>query len=68
MDFAWYVVVFGAGVIVGLVSMFFVMRNNPKYFEIDEMLKAKRNEIWLVLKQKGLEVSEEVKKAIDGVF
>jgi len=35
----WYVTVAAIFFLVGACLMFFVMRNNPKYFNIDKMAK-----------------------------
>lgn len=41
----YYAIVAIGCFIGGYVTSFFVMRNNPKYFNIDKMAKAKRDEL-----------------------
>jgi len=55
-------------ILIGAISMFFVMRNNPKYLKVDKLLKEKRNAIIKHAKEKGIKVSNELKKAIDEVL
>jgi uncharacterized membrane-anchored protein YhcB (DUF1043 family) len=49
-----------AGLIIGAVVMFFVMRNNPKYFNIDDILKAKRDELSAIGKDKLAELKAKI--------
>jgi uncharacterized membrane protein len=63
MVWAWLL-----GIVVGFVSCFFVMRNNPKYFNIDDMLKVKKAEVLKELEAKKDMTIEEIKKIVDKVF
>ena len=56
------------GIAVGFVGCFFVMRNNPKWFNIDDMLKVKKAEVLKELEAKKDMTIEEAKKIIDKVF
>ena len=38
------------GFLIGVVVEFFVMRNNPKYFKIDDILKGKRDDVFQKLR------------------
>lgn len=60
----WYLI----ALVVGFVGGFFVMRKNPKYFNIDDMLKAKKVEILAELNAKKTMTIDEVKKLIDKVI
>lgn len=46
------------------IVCFFVMRNNPKYFGIDKMLKARRDELASMGKGKLIELQAKVADAI----
>ena len=50
--------------IAGWAVCFFVMRNNPKYFGIDKMLKARRDELTSLGKGKLIELQNKVADAI----
>ena len=60
----WFLIGLVVGVIGGAVGMFFVMRNNPKYFNIDDMLKAERNKLLAL----GREKLEALRKLIDEIL
>lgn len=49
---------------IGAISMFFVMRNNPKYFNIDDMLKAERYK----LSSLGKEKLEALREKLEGLL
>jgi len=56
---AWYWLLVAAG--AGYVGCFFVMRNNPKYFHIDDMLKLERDRFIAL----GREKLEDLKKKVE---
>jgi uncharacterized membrane-anchored protein YhcB (DUF1043 family) len=64
----YYLIVLVVGIVVGFVGGFFIMRKNPKYFNIDDMLKAKKVEILAELNAKKNMTIEEVKKLIEKVI
>lgn len=41
----WYFVVGGVCLATGFVGCFFVMRNNKKWFDADDIIKGKRDEL-----------------------
>ena len=47
----YYVITAIVFFVVGYVVGFFVMRKNPKYFDIDDVLKGKRDDILEKLKE-----------------
>ncbi len=52
------------GALAGFVAGFFVMRNNPSLFDIDEMLKGKRDEIIDGVKKQGDAITDRVQAKI----
>lgn len=52
----YYIITAAIFALVGFIVGYFVMRNNPKYFDLDDMAKAKRDEL--------LKKVEEYKKKI----
>ena len=63
------------GAIGGGVAMYFVMRNNPKYFHVDDMLKSERDKalgrvdaIVKILKDKGIAMTDEYAEALKNLL
>jgi hypothetical protein len=64
----WTLIGYAVCYIVGSVVVYFVMKNNPKYFNIADMLKAKKAELLAKLNAKKDMTIDEVKKLIDKVI
>jgi len=59
------------GFVGGFIAAYFVMRNNPKYFHVDEMLKdekekqlARAEAVVRIFKDKGVAMTDEFAAAI----
>jgi sugar phosphate permease len=50
--------------VIGFVGSFFVMRNNPKYFGIDKMLKAERDKLLSLGKAKLEELKTKIEETL----
>jgi hypothetical protein len=48
----WILIALLIGFVSGVIVEFFVMKNNPKYFNIDDILKGKRDDVLEKLKGK----------------
>jgi len=56
----YYVIIAVVSGISGFVAGYFVMRNNPKYFNIDDMLKNLKKEKLAEVKAKAEELLKKV--------
>ena len=61
----YYLIAVIVAFVGGCVTAYFVMRNNPKYFNIDEMLKAKRDDLIALGKAGVKEKLDKLKSKID---
>ena len=48
----WVLIALVIGFLGGIVVEFFVMKNNPKYFNLDDILKGKRDDVLEKIKGK----------------
>lgn len=64
MDLISTIIVGVIAVAVGAAGMFFFLRNNPKYFNIDDMLKAERDNLLSLGKDKLASLKEKIEKLL----
>jgi sugar phosphate permease len=60
----WYVIGGIVFFVIGFVVSFFVMRNNPKYFGIDKMLKTERDQLLSLGKAKLEALKQKIEDAL----
>jgi len=67
----WHLITAILGFIGGAIAMYFVIRNNPKYVNVDKLLKSERDKqvaragaVVRILKDKGMAMTDDFANSI----
>jgi hypothetical protein len=64
----WYVIIAILAFAGGAIGMFFFMRNNKKYFNIDDMLKLERDKLLELGRDKLAELKKKIEEILSGII